>query len=153
MKKMILALTLLALAVGFSIAQDKGGNFFTPAIRNEYVGLVKANRGEAAVRAWASKHKLEIVSLKGYDIMVIPGQGIQSPTTAEAAGSCDATKCPTAKGGYAVANTAGQGVGWRGITCTATSCYWTKDALGRWNRICGDWKCKDDGSVIMFPTY
>lgn len=126
--------------------QTKRGALLTPAMREEYTGLVKSDAGEAAVRAWARKHKLEIVSLKGYDILVIPEQGPQNPTVQEAA-NCDAKKCPTADGTSSVFNTLNQHVGFQVIKCKATSCKWVKDINGRWQRFCGGWKCENDGGI------
>jgi hypothetical protein len=129
-------------------AQPTSGSVLTSALRNEYVQLRKSNAGEPAVRAWVKKHKLEIVSLKGYDIMVIPEQATQTPTVQEA-NSCDPKKCPAASGSYGVFNTRNQYLGEQFFTCKANTCKWVKDSQGRWNRICGGWKC-NNGEI--FPA-
>jgi hypothetical protein len=125
--------------------QKDQGDWFTPTMRKELMELVKSRSGEAAVRAWARRHKLEIVRLKGYDILVIPEQAAVEKT----GGACDATKCPTAYGSYPVHNTLGQAVGTQAITCQAKNCTWIwNDEKKGWNRICGDWQCKNVGSVF-----
>lgn len=128
--------------------QESRGSLLTPAMRKEYAELVKSNSGEAAVRAWARRHKLEIVSLKAYDIMVIPEQSPQDPPEQELfAGSCDPKKCDTASGISNVKNLKGQIVGFVVVKCTAGSCKWVKDANGKWQRRCGDWSCNSDGPI------
>lgn len=128
-------------------ARPASGKALTPAMRDGYMQLIKSGAGESGVRAWARKHKLEIVRLKGYDILVIPEQAPvnESPFATK----CDATKCQEASGTSWVNNTHGQIVGYQNLTCIAKSCKWVKDPLtGGYRRMCGDWKCKNDGSVF-----
>jgi hypothetical protein len=116
-------------------------------MRDEYKQLRKSEAGESGVRAWARKHKLEIVSLKGYDILVIPEQApVNEPP---AVSKCDARKCPVADLTYGVKNYGGKIVGMQWQTCTAGSCKLVRDPVtGGWKRNCGDWKCKDVGSLV-----
>lgn len=116
----------------------------TTAQRQEYLQLVRSRSGETAIKAWARKHKLRIISLKDYDI-VIPEPGFEPP---EAAGACDASKCPVATGSYSITNTLGKITGWQAVRCTAKSCKWVKDSQGRNQRICADWKCENEGPPI-----
>jgi hypothetical protein len=118
----------------------------TSAAREDYVKLVKARASESAIKDWARKNKLVIASLKSYDIIVVPEQ---SPVTdAVAAAAYDATKCPTADGLYPIKNTLGQTIGAQNLLCKASSCSWVKDEQGRWNRICGGWKCENTGKIM-----
>jgi hypothetical protein len=120
----------------------------TPALRGEYKQLVKSKAGESAVRAWARKHKLEIVSLKGYNIQVIPEQPQVSEP--EAAQACDAKKCPLSEGSVEVYNRLGVYIGTQFIKCKAGSCKWVKNpATGRWQRVCGNWKCENG---LLYPA-
>ena len=90
-------------------ARPASGKTLTPAMRDEYKQLRKSEAGESGVRAWARKHKLEIVSLKGYDILVIPEQApVNEPP---AVSKCDARKCPVADLTYGVKNYGGKIVG------------------------------------------
>ena len=141
----VLALALLVLAQ----RQTSPSKTFklTTAQQQEYVKLVKSNLGKSAVETWARRHKLQIVSLKNYDIIVIPEQGFQNPTIQEAS-NCDATKCPVATGSYSITNTLGRITGYQAVRCTAKSCKWIKDSQGRNQRICGDWKCENEGPPI-----
>jgi hypothetical protein len=128
-------------------AQPASGNVLTPAMRDEYKQLVKSKAGESAVRAWAGKHKLEIVSLKGYDIKVIPEQ--PQVNQLEAAQACDAKKCPIAEGSLEVHNRLGVYLGTQFITCKAGSCTWVRDPkTGRFKRICGNWRCENG---LLYP--
>lgn len=119
----------------------------TPAMWKEYEQLLRSKSGEASVRSWATRNKLQIVSLKGYDVQVIPEQRPTTDPGPQEIGACDAKKCPTANAAYPVKNSLGQDVGYQYMTCTAGSCKWVKDSQGRWNRICGNWKCSDGKRV------
>src|SRR3989442_9077185 len=68
--------------------QTKRDSSFTPAMRSEYLQLMKSRAGEAAVRSWARKYKLEIVHLKEYDILV-PQQPPTLPSNPKQASVCD----------------------------------------------------------------
>jgi hypothetical protein len=118
----------------------------TTAQRQEYLQQVRSRSSKTAIAAWARKHKLRIISLKDYDI-VIPDQGFEHPTIQEAS-NCDATKCPVATGSYGITNTLGKITGYQAVRCTAKSCKWIKDSQGRNQRICGDWKCENEGPPI-----
>jgi len=118
----------------------------TTAQRQEYLQLIKSRSGETAIKTWARKNKLRIISLEDYDI-VIPEPGFERPTIQEAS-SCDASKCPVATGSYSITNTLGKITGWQGVRCTAKSCKWIKDSQGRNQRICADWKCENEGPPI-----
>ncbi len=128
-------------------AQRASGNVLTPAMRDEYKQLVKSKAGESALRDWARKHKLEIVSLKGYNIQVIPEQPQVSEP--EAAHACDSKKCPKAGGTVDVYNRLGVYLGLQFVKCTAGSCTWVKNpTTGNWQRVCGNWKCENDGAIM-----
>lgn len=130
-------------------AQESRDTPVTPAMWKEYEQLLKAKSGEASVRSWARRHKLEIVSLKGYDFQVIPEQRPTADPGPQEISACDAKKCPTANAAYTVTNTLGQMVGYQYMKCAAGSCKWVKDSQGRWNRICGNWKCTDGQRVPL----
>lgn len=115
----------------------------TTAMWKEYEQLLKSKSGEASVRSWARRNKLQIVSQKGYEVTVIPEQRPTTDPGPQELGACDARKCPTANAAYPVTNSLGQMVGYQYMKCTAGSCKWVKDSEGRWNRICGNWKCSD----------
>jgi hypothetical protein len=127
--------------------QTKIDAVLTPDMQKEYVQLTKSRAREADVRSWARRHKLEIVSLKGYDIVVIPEQPPHRGSPEEAS-NCDAKKCPKVTGAYGVANTLGALVGWQSTSCTAKSCTWRWDQYFKsWTRICGDWKCENSDYI------
>lgn len=130
-------------------AQPASGTVLTPAMRDEYKQLVKSNAGESGVRAWARKHKLEIVRLKGYDILVIPEQ--PQVNQIAAAQACDAKKCPIAEGSIGVINRLGKVLGIQDISCQAGSCKWVRNpTTGNWMRQCGNWKCENVGNIIPY---
>jgi hypothetical protein len=118
----------------------------TTAQQKEYQQLVRSRAGKTAIETWARKHKLRIISLKDYDI-VIPEPAFEHPNIQEAS-NCDATRCPVATGSYSITNTLGKITGYQAVRCTAKSCKWIKDSQGRYQRICGDWKCENEGPPI-----
>jgi len=142
------ALLMSALVVTYSQKPQTSLKEFklTTTQQREYLQLVKSKSGKTAMEAWARKHKLRIVSLKNYDV-VIPEPGFERPTIQETS-SCDATKCPVATGSYGITNTQGKITGWQAVNCTAKSCKWIKDSQGRYQRICADWKCENEGPPI-----
>ena len=131
---------------GTPTQQMKRDTLITPEMQREYVQLIKSRSGKAAVQAWARKHKLEVVSLKGYDILVP-----ERPPTRdqpEEVGACDATKCPIAVGTVELKDRLGKYLGLQFLKCTAGGCTWVKDSNGRYLRLCGKWKCENDGPRI-----
>lgn len=133
-------------SVSTQAQQTKRDRVLTPDMQREYVQLIKSRSSEEDVQSWARKHKLQIVHLKEYDILV-PEQPPR--TNPEEVGACDYKQCPKAGGGYDVKNTNGKVVGYQPTTCTASSCNWVKNpTTGTWNRMCGGWKCEDAGGVI-----
>lgn len=126
-------------------AQTSQGTLLTPAMRQEYVGLVTLDSGEAAVRAWARKHKLEIVSLKGYNIQVINEEVPQAlPDDVVFAQNCDPKECFKSSI-EVVTNTKGQTIGYQHEDCRANKCKFVQINPGekppRYKRVCEGWIC------------
>jgi hypothetical protein len=144
----VCSLVLLGLVVVHSqTPQSRSREFkLTAAQRQEYQQLVKSGSGKTAIEAWARKHKLRIVSLKDYDIVVIPEPGFERPTVQEAS-NCDPKNCPAATGSTTIVNTLGKVLGIQNVKCKASTCKWVKDAQGRNQRICGGRKCENDGPI------
>ena len=118
----------------------------TPALRTEYVQLIKSRSSKAAIQDWARKHKLKIVSLKDYDILVPEQPPSRQP---EEVGACDATKCPIADATVQLKDRLGRDLGVQFLKCKAGSCKWVKDNDGRYMRLCGSWKCENEGRLIQ----
>lgn len=127
--------------------QTKIEAVLTPDMQREYAELVKSRSREADVRSWARRNKLEIVSLKGYDIVVIPEQPPHR-TGPEEVSNCNPKYCGSVSGVNPVTNTLGAIVGFQAMTCTARSCkfVWNKQ-LKSYTRICGGWNCQTVGSI------
>ena len=117
---------------------------------DEYTKIVRSKQGEAAIKAWARKHKLEIVSLKGYDIVVAAPDRQEITDDLQRLG-CSVSTCPTASGYVVVMDKFNpkKEVGTQRLTCKATTCKfeYNKD-LKRYIRRCGGYKCTTTGSVI-----
>lgn len=145
---------LIGLAVTYSQTPESKLKPFklTTAQHQEYLQLVKSDSGKAAVEAWARRNKLQILSFKAYSIMVIPKTDLGDHTvpTVEEAAKCDPKNCPVATGTQAIVNSQGKILGAQTISCKAGSCKWIKDSQGRWNRICGSWKCENSGPIEYF---
>lgn len=124
--------------------KDRQAKPVTQEMWKEYQTLVTTGAGEEALQAWARSNKLKIVSRQRNRIMVVPEQGLQSPTNQETAGPCDAKGCSTGHGYYEVKNYGGKVIGHRTFTCKASSCVWIKNDKGNWERLCGGWKCRND---------
>ena len=127
-------------------AQASRNTLVTPDMWKEYGQLLKSDSGEASVRSWARRNKLEIVSLKGYAFQVIPEQRPTADPGPQELSACDAKKCPTSSGAYPLHNTLGKLVGFQPVKCTASSCKWIyNNDLKSYTRVCGNWKCVSDG--------
>ena len=150
----VCSLVLMALLVANSQTPESRRRAFklTTAQQQEYAKLVESKSGEAAVRAWARKHKLEIVSLKGYSITVIPEQEPQYPTDQERATKCDPKSCQTFRGSTIVLDVAGTLVGQQEVICTARQCKFIWIEIGG-KRVqvkhCFDHKCVAVGSIYL----
>jgi hypothetical protein len=149
----VCSLVLMGLLVAHSQTPQSRPRAFklTTAQQQEYVKLVKSNSGKAAVRAWARKHKLEIISLKGYNITVIPEQEPQYPTDQELrAAACDPKTCPTLVGSSMVLDAGGTFLGVQQMNCTAKQCklIWIEIGGKRVQvKHCTDYKCADAGAI------
>ena len=124
---------------------DRDG-LITPAMKKEYLQLLKSRSSKAAVQDWARKYKLRIVHLKEYDILVPEQPPTREP---EEVGACDATKCPIAVAYMTLKNRLGEILGEQEIKCKAGSCKWIKDLQGRYLRLCGSWKCENVGPLLV----
>jgi hypothetical protein len=152
---MVIALALALLVCAYSQTPQSRPRAFklTTAQQQEYAKLVESKSGKTAVEAWARKHKLEIVSLKGYSITVIPEQEPQYPTDPERAAACDPKLCPTAGGVATVVDAGGKLVGVQTKTCKASKCelVWVEIGGKRVQiRKCSGWTCVAEGPIYRY---
>ncbi len=144
----VCALMLSALILALGQAPQRKKFSLTDAQQQEYVQLVRSNSGKTAIEAWAHKHKLQIVSLKGYDIVVIPEQPPTPSSNPEEVSACDVTKCGLVSGVANISNTKGVIVGFQAMTCKATRCHFVwNDKLKSYTRICTDYRCATVGDI------
>lgn len=134
---------------GASAAQTSGGEVLTSTMRDEYVRLAKAKAPESAVKDWAKKHKLEIISLKGFDIVVIRQQ--IAPKGTRATDVLDPKQYPKGAGFIEMKTSQGLATGLQSTFCPMKKCFWRSDPVGGVILVClPPGSCSNTGPFIPY---